>query len=76
MGTQLAYCGHQGKQLAEDICNKLALTEHKDAAGIMLGKLVHSKNFIPFFRSIVLRMVSNTTLRKRIALSEIYVNPT
>ena len=47
--TNLAYCGHQAKQLAEDICNKLTLTEHKDAAGIMLGKLVHSKNFIPFF---------------------------
>ena len=45
----LAYCGHQGKQLADDICNKLALAEDKDADGIMLGKLVHSKNFIPFF---------------------------
>ena len=47
--TNLAYCGHQSKQFAEDIFNKLALTEDKDATGIMLGKLVHSKNFIPFF---------------------------
>ena len=47
--TNLAYCGHQSKQLAEDITNKLQLTEDKDAADIMLGKLVHSKNFIPFF---------------------------
>ena len=47
--TNLAYCGHQSKQFAEDIFDKLALTEDKDATGIMLGKLVHSKNFIPFF---------------------------
>ena len=47
--TNLAYCGHQGKQLAENICDKLTLAEDKGAAGIMLGKLVHSKNFIPFF---------------------------
>ena len=49
--TNLAYFGHQGKQFAEDIFNTLALTvtENKDAAGNMLGKLVHSKNFIPFF---------------------------
>ena len=47
--TNLAYCSHQGKQFAEDIFNKLALAEDKDAACIMLGKLVHSKNFIPFF---------------------------
>ena len=47
--TNLAYCGHQGKQVAEVICDKLTLAEDKDAAGIMIGKLVHSKNFIPFF---------------------------
>ena len=74
--TNLAYCGHQGKQLADDICDKLTLAEDKDAAGIMLGKLVHSKNFILFFLSIVLKMASNTTLTKGIALSGIYVNPT
>ena len=47
--TNLAYCGHQGKQLAEVICDKLTLAEDKDAVGIMLGKSIHSKNFIPFF---------------------------
>ena len=48
--TNLAYHGYQTKQLAEDICNKLELANDKDAADIVLGKLVHSKNFIPFFR--------------------------
>ena len=28
--TNLAYCGHQGNQSAEDIFNKLALTEDKE----------------------------------------------
>ena len=48
-GTNLAYYGYQTKQLAEDICNKLELANDKDAADIVLGKLAHSKNFIPFF---------------------------
>ena len=47
--TNLAYWGHQTKQFAEDILNKLTLAENKDTSNIILGKLVHSKNFIPFF---------------------------
>ena len=39
----------QQNTIIEDIFNKLELTEDKDAACIMLGKLVLSKNFIPFF---------------------------
>ena len=47
--TNLAYHGYQTKRLAEDICNKLELANDKDAADIVLGKLAHSNNFIPFF---------------------------
>ena len=47
--TNLAYHGCQTKQLAEGIFNKLEFANDKDAAGIVLGKLAHSKNFIPFF---------------------------
>ena len=46
--TNLAYYGYQTKQLTETISSKLTLAENKDVAGIVLGKLAHSKNFIPF----------------------------
>ena len=47
--TNLAYHAYQTKQLPEDICNKLELANDKDADDIVLGKLAHCKNFIPFF---------------------------
>ena len=47
--TNLAYHAYQTKQLASDIFDKLELADDKDTAGIVLGKLAHTKNFIPFF---------------------------
>ena len=47
--TNLDYHAYQTKQLASDIFNKLELADDKDTAGIVLGKLAHTKNFIPFF---------------------------
>ena len=46
--SNLGYWGHQTKQFAEDILNKLTLAENMDTSNIVLGKLVHTKNFIPF----------------------------
>ena len=45
----LAYCGHQTKQFVEDAISKLTLAENKDTSNIILGKLSHSKSFVPFF---------------------------
>ena len=74
--TNLAYYAYQTKQLASDIFDKLELADDKGTAGIVLGKLAHTKNFVPFSLSIVLKMVSNMTLQKEIALLRMSANRT